>query len=232
MTRGEFRFRSVGWAGSVVLRVLGASWRVSVHHEGPLREFRRAGQPVILAHWHSRILPLAYLHRGEGIVVLVSEHGDGEYITRVIERMGFGTGRGSSTRGGVQGLRSLLRAHRSGRDLGFAPDGPRGPARSCKPGVIVAAQLTGAPIVPLAAGGKALWRVGSWDRLVIPKPFAGLQLTYGEPLFVPRDATPEDVERAAARLEAELDRITDTADGVRPARTGSTDSHSTSASAE
>jgi lysophospholipid acyltransferase (LPLAT)-like uncharacterized protein len=168
---------------------------------------------VIFTFWHSRILPLAYFHRSEDIVVLVSQHGDGEYTSRILENMGYRTARGSATRGGVQGLRGILRAAREGHDLGFTPDGPRGPPRQVKWGALVAAQLSGAAILPLAAGGPATWSVRSWDRMVIPKPFSRVTLKYGSLQFVPRDATEADLAEHDARLTAELNRITDAVDG-------------------
>lgn len=214
MTAEDLRFEATGRAGALFLRALGSTLRVRIKGDGPLKELRRQGKPVIFCFWHSRILPLAYLHRSEGIVVLVSEHGDGEYITRVIERLGFGTARGSSTRGGARGLRGLVRAAREGRDLGFTPDGPRGPARKLKLGVLVTAQLTGAPILPLAAGAARPWRMSSWDRLIVPKPFSELRLEYAEPYYIPRRATEEELSRYALDIETILDRITDSVDGV------------------
>ena len=214
MSRTEAHFRRAGWLGAVVLRGLGHTLRIRVKDDGPLVKFRRDRQPVIFIFWHSRILPLAYHHRSEGIVVLVSQHGDGEYVARTIERMGFGTARGSSTRGGVQGLRGLLRAARKGHDLAFTPDGPKGPVRKFKTGALVAAQLTGAPLVPIAVGGKGIWRLNSWDRLVIPKPFARITVKYGLPVFIPRGATEQELEDYALQLEEVLNRDTDEVDQV------------------
>jgi lysophospholipid acyltransferase (LPLAT)-like uncharacterized protein len=217
MTRSELQFRLAGRLGATALRALGRTWRVRVENDGPLKEMRRARRPVIFTFWHSRILPLAYLHRREGIVVLVSQHGDGEYTTRILEHMGYGTARGSTTRGGVQGLRGVLRAAREGHDLGFTPDGPRGPPRQVKWGTLVAARLSGAAILPLAAGSPDVWHVGSWDRMVIPKPFARVTLKYGALQFVSRDATQAELTEHDARLTAELNRITDAVDlGWRP----------------
>jgi len=216
MTRDELKFRVAGRLGATVLRALGATWRIRVEDDGPLHEMRRARHPVIFTFWHSRILPLTYLRRGEGSVALVSQHGDGEYTTRILERMGYGTARGSATRGGVQGLRGLVRAAREGHDLGITPDGPRGPARELKEGVLVAAQLSGAAILPFAAGGPSVWSVGSWDRMIIPKPFSRVNVKYGALQFVARDATEADLAEHGARLSAELNRITDAVDTWPP----------------
>ena len=146
-----------------------------------LAPFRRLRTPVIFVFWHGSLLPLVHYHRHERIVVLVSEHADGERIARVLARRGFGTVRGSSTRGGARGLRALVRAARAGRDLALTPDGPRGPRGEFKPGALAAARMTGLPIVPLAVSASAAWHLGSWDGFMVPKPFARVRVTYGDP---------------------------------------------------
>ena len=206
------RYWAASALGATFLRILGGTLRVRVEGDGPIQELRHRGEPIVFAFWHSRILPLAILHRNQGVVVLISEHGDGEYIARTVERMGFGTSRGSSTRGGSRGLRGLVRAARKGHDLAFTPDGPQGPARRFKTGALVAAQLIQAPLVPVSAGGPSLWRVGSWDRMVIPKPFSRLNLKYGEPRWIPRDAGPQELDTHAREIEAVLNRLGDEVD--------------------
>jgi lysophospholipid acyltransferase (LPLAT)-like uncharacterized protein len=147
-------------------------------------------------------------HRNEGIVVLVSEHSDGEYIARVIHQHGFGTTRGSSTRGAVKGLKGILRAAREGKDLAFTPDGPKGPRHVFKAGAVVAAQLTGLPIVPIGLGADRAWYLKSWDRFMIPKPFSRLTIHYGSPRWVPRDASESVIRETTADLENELRKLT------------------------
>lgn len=213
MTPPEWKLRTVEVGGSAILTLLGATLRFEVTGREHLDRFRDRGEPVILAFWHQQILPLAHYHRNEGIVVLVSQHKDGEYIARVIERRGFRTVRGSSTRGGAGGLKGLVRAARDGLDLGITPDGPKGPAREVKGGTLVAAQLSGLPIVPLAAGGARVWTLGSWDRFMIPKPFARIGVCYGAPVFVPRDADETTLVRIKSDLEMELDRLSAQAGG-------------------
>jgi len=212
-------------AGFEVAGVLGAgvvsalflttrSERSGVEH---FARFRREGRPVIFVFWHGQLLPLVHYHRHEGIVVLVSEHGDGEYIARVIERSGFGTVRGSSTRGGTRALRELVRAARAGRDLAITPDGPRGPSRVFKPGALVAAQLTGLPVIPLAVGSSAGWRLKSWDGFLIPRPLSTVRIGYLEPRFVPRDASRHELERIASEIGRDLDSLSDRLDARRVA---------------
>ncbi|MBI4540392.1 MAG: lysophospholipid acyltransferase family protein [Gemmatimonadetes bacterium] len=208
MRASSLGFALVGRIGKSVLDVLFATVAVECEGEEAFLQFRRLGENVIFALWHGQLLPLAYQHRREGVVALVSEHADGEYITRVIENLGYGTVRGSSTRGAVPGLRGLVRAAREGHDLAITPDGPRGPRRRVKPGVVAVAQVTGRPIVPVTAGASRAWWFGSWDRFLVPRPFARLYVAYGEPISVARDADEETVRRSAERLQVELDRLT------------------------
>ena len=167
--KDELRFRAAGILGQGLVGGLFTTLRVRRSGEESYLRFRREGQPVAFVFWHGQLLPLVHVHRGEGVVVLVSEHADGEYITRVIERHGFGTARGSSTRGGTRGLKGLVRAARAGRDVALTPDGPRGPARRFKPGALAVAQLAGLPVVPVAAGASATWRFRSWDAFMVPR---------------------------------------------------------------
>ncbi len=185
--------------------------RTGVEH---FERFRRRGSPVIFVFWHGQLLPLVHYHRHEGIVVLVSEHGDGEYITRIIERSGFGTVRGSSTRGGTHGLRGLIRAAREGRDLAITPDGPRGPRGTFKPGALAAARITGLPIIPLAVGSSEGWRLSSWDGFLVPKPFSTVRIEYLAPRYVPRSASRGDLERMAAEIGGDLEAATARVDGA------------------
>ena len=197
----ERKFRLAGLIGSWILRLLGATLRFRRLGDDLTAPFRSAGKPHIYVIWHAWMLPLIYLHRGQGIVVLASEHGDGEYISRIVERLGFGTSRGSSSRGGERGLRGILRSLRDHRAVAITPDGPRGPARRLKDGVLVAAQLSGAPIVAIRARTSSAWRLSSWDRFVIPKPLSRVEVEYGGPWWVARDAGKEELGSVAADIE-------------------------------
>ena len=138
--------------GASMIRALGRSMRVSVHGAEQIDTLHRRGQPIIIVFWHGRqfLMPLAY--RGRGASILISQHRDGELIQRVIERFGFQTVRGSSTRGGATAFRRLITLARAGVDLVITPDGPRGPREVVQAGVIHLARHTGLTIVPLAFG--------------------------------------------------------------------------------
>lgn len=215
----EAKFRAAGVLGQGLVGGLFTTTRVTRIHPEHYRRFRERGQPVVFVFWHGQLLPLVHYHRHEGVVVLVSDHADGEYITRVIERHGFDTTRGSSTRGGIKGLKGLIRSAREGRDLAVTPDGPRGPARVFKPGALLAAQMTGAPIIPVAAGASAAWRFESWDAFLVPKPLSRVTLEYGEPRWVEREADEDALARHAREIQDVLNTMTDrvsapVADGV------------------
>lgn len=216
------------------VRLLSATWR-----------FRRVGSPpgslgaeledrvqplrgpdplpaAVFVFWHAHQLPLTALHAGQGVVALASRHRDGEIISRVLRRLGTATVRGSSSRGGSTGLRAMIRAGRAGRPLAFTPDGPRGPARRCKPGVIRAAAATGLPIIPVAVAARRAWRLSSWDGFLVPAPGTTICLAYGPPLRVPPGAaggeeqTAEWTRRVEEAIETQEARCAAGLDGRPP----------------
>jgi lysophospholipid acyltransferase (LPLAT)-like uncharacterized protein len=144
----------------------------------------RSGRPPIIAFWHGRILPATWHFRNRGIVALTSANFDGQWIARVLERMGNRTIAGSSSRGGSRALLQLKRAVLGGQGVAFALDGPRGPAQVAQPGACWLAAATGSVILPFHAEASAFWQVSSWDRTQIPKPFSTVAIVIGEPLSV------------------------------------------------
>jgi lysophospholipid acyltransferase (LPLAT)-like uncharacterized protein len=131
--------------------------------------------------WHGDMLPLLYQHRGEGVAVLISEHRDGELIAGIAQRLGFRSVRGSTSRGASRALVGLVRTLGAGHDVAVTPDGPRGPARSFAPGALIAAHRSNAPIMACGVAVRRAWRLRSWDRFCIPKPFARVTLAYAGP---------------------------------------------------
>ena len=136
--------------------------------------------------WHETMLLPAHLFAHLGIHVLISQSRDGEYITRVVEGLGFRAVRGSSTRGAVKAVRELARASTQNH-LAITPDGPRGPRHAFQPGAVFLASRTGLPLVPIGCAFGSAWRASSWDRFVIPKPFSRAACHFGPPLHVPMD---------------------------------------------
>jgi lysophospholipid acyltransferase (LPLAT)-like uncharacterized protein len=164
----------------------------------------RGGRQPIMAFWHGRILPATYYFRRRGIVVITSENFDGEWIARIIERFGYGTARGSTSRGGRKALLQLTREMSNGRPAAFTLDGPRGPARVAQPGAVWLAKITGNPVLPFHIESDRHWTARSWDRTQIPKPFATAAIAIGEPLNVPAHASGADIEAARKDLEERL----------------------------
>jgi lysophospholipid acyltransferase (LPLAT)-like uncharacterized protein len=139
-------------AGAAVIRTLGRSMRIETRGQEYVDRLYRDGKRVIIAFWHARQLMMPLTYRGMLAHILISQHQDGEIIARIVERFGFRVVRGSSTRGGVEALRELIRLGRSGVDLIVTPDGPKGPPQVVKMGVIQLARASGLPIVPLTFG--------------------------------------------------------------------------------
>ena len=190
--------------GGLLLRVLARTWRIRRVGWPGFDAPRGARPSAVLVIWHCDILSTAWFARGQGIVALVSEHRDGEIITQIVRRLGWRTVRGSSSRGGARALLGLVRALAEGRDVLVTPDGPRGPAHSFAPGALAAAQRAGAPVVLLRAHASRAWRLKSWDRFVIPKPFALLTIALSQPEYVapPPRGVDEEVPRFVALMNA------------------------------
>ena len=197
-------------AAAYVRLVAATSRRTLTGEEG----FRavRARRPYILAFWHSRLVLMPYAYPDGRVAVVTSRHRDAEMLRRMLASFGLEFVVGSSTAGGVAALRDMIRRVQAGFDIGIAPDGPRGPRRRVKPGVIAAARLAGVPIVPVTVSASRARRLRSWDRTLVPFPFGRVRIAYGTPMEVPRRGDPADDARHAAELERELDRITDAAD--------------------
>ena len=171
---------------SALIRVVGSTWRVrDVNASGTPNGHEIPG-PTVFAFWHAALLACAYRFRGLGIAIMISQSFDGELIARVVERLGFVAVRGSSSRGGASGLRSMQAAYAEGRICAFTADGPKGPAHVAKAGPVQLAQLGGATWVgAFHAQPSSCWRTRSWDRFMIPKPFA--TITFSWPAHVPPD---------------------------------------------
>jgi lysophospholipid acyltransferase (LPLAT)-like uncharacterized protein len=190
--------------GIWLIRLLAWTWRYRVIGDDDLRRLRAAKRPVIFALWHGQMLPLLYHHRDEGVTVLISEHGDGEIIARIARHFGFRTIRGSTSRGAARALLELVREVQGGNELAITPDGPRGPAKSFAPGTVIVSQRGGAPIIPTVVHVPFAWRLGSWDRFIVPKPFARITVAYGDAIEVESTSAREAAGNAERVREAML----------------------------
>lgn len=212
---------ALGMAVTPLVGALGRTLSWLVEGDQYYEDIRKAGRQPILAVWHGRILPAIWFLRHRGIVVITSRNFDGEWIARVIERYGYGTARGSTSRGGARALVQLRRDLSAGKPVAFTLDGPRGPARVAQAGAVWLAGATRQPILPFHIETDRHWSLSSWDRTQIPKPFSRAALAMGPPLDVTgtsdaqihemRLALQERLRALEARTHEMLGRTADTA---------------------
>jgi hypothetical protein len=202
-TAQRVKAAAVAAAGYPVIATLGRTLRWKTDGLEHLDRIVRSGRQPIMGFWHGRILPATYFFRRRGIVVITSENFDGEWIARIIERFGYGTARGSTSRGGLRALLQLKHDLASGRPAGFTLDGPRGPARVAQPGAVWLAGATGNPLLPFHLEADRHWTTSSWDRTQVPRPFSTVAIAMGTPIDV--SGTDERmIERKRLELEAAL----------------------------
>jgi lysophospholipid acyltransferase (LPLAT)-like uncharacterized protein len=202
------KLRFLSFAIFIVYSLLKSTWRIRFHEPPWVKEKLRKKEPFVIAHWHQQEFALVQLVKHYHAAPIVSQSKDGELIAGVIHRMGSKTARGSSSRGGVQALKTILRLSKEGWRPCVAVDGPRGPIFEVKPGVFEISRLTHLPIGPLAITADRCFHFHkSWNKAYLPKPFAKVQVTWGNPLGpVPRDGDSRDPVWAKG-LQAELHNI-------------------------
>jgi lysophospholipid acyltransferase (LPLAT)-like uncharacterized protein len=204
LTSGQLRNAAlISATAAPLIRALGATYRWNVNGFEHYESMVASGKQPIFAFWHGRILPATLFWKNRGIVVITSQNFDGEWIAGIIRRFGYGTARGSTSRGGARALVQLRRELAAGKPAAFTIDGPRGPARVAQPGAVFLAGATGQPILPFHIECSSAWSMRSWDKTQIPKPRSVVGVAIGSPIHVP--GTSEiTVESARLELEASL----------------------------
>jgi lysophospholipid acyltransferase (LPLAT)-like uncharacterized protein len=188
-----------------LLKLLARTWRVEqMGMEHLALALESPGRLATL--WHGRMLLPLPLHRGAGHAVLVSPSSDGSLAALLLERFGYRVVRGSSSKEPARALRELLTNLTQGGTIVITPDGPRGPRHSVNAGPPFLASATGFPIVPVGCAASAAWRLASWDRFTIPRPFARVAIVYGELLFVPRRASAPELQQASEEMGVRIRR--------------------------
>jgi lysophospholipid acyltransferase (LPLAT)-like uncharacterized protein len=188
--------------------IVGLTWRFEVLAEEGVTPvlFGQKPGPEIYCFWHQCVLPCTVYFRHSLAVILISRSFDGELITRILRLFGFGAVRGSSSRGGSEGLRGLRTVIESGRTAIFTADGPRGPIYQTKMGPIKLAQATGAPIGVFHLEPKNTLVLNSWDRFLVPMPFTRIAVSWAQWTRVPKDLPADQLESKRAELNAALER--------------------------
>ena len=193
----------ITWAGHLVIRMLGPTLRFSVSWEGEAPK-SLAERPYVYSFWHNCMIPAMYWCRDLQVRVMSSDSFDGEYTGRIMQKFGFVKVRGSSSKGAVRALRGMRRALEEGWTVAFTIDGPKGPRYLAKPGPVVLARSTGAPMVAFHIALERAWVLNTWDRCMIPKPFSRALMRISRAIPVPPDGEDDDYHR---QLQAALDRV-------------------------
>ena len=192
----------------VLFSVWGRTWRFEViAEEGVVPVVYGERSPAkIFCFWHQCVLPCTVYFRHSRAIILISRSFDGELITRTLKMFGFGAVRGSSSRGGGEGLLGLKRILEDGQTAIFTADGPRGPIYQTKMGPVRLAQLSGAPIGAFHLEPEHAWTMGSWDRFLVPKPFTRIVVSWAQWTHVPADLQADQFEAKRQELNDAIER--------------------------
>jgi lysophospholipid acyltransferase (LPLAT)-like uncharacterized protein len=192
-----------------LIKFITTSCRVSVYNGEAFKKNAENGRNMIIASWHNRLFTLPYYYRYmfglKNLIMMVSKSRDGEMFKRLLAKFDIECVRGSTTRGGISAVKSILRETRKGRDTAIALDGSKGPRYVAQPGSLFLAQMTGMPIMPVTIEASRKYEFNTWDRMAVPKPFSHIHGVFGEPIYVPRDAS--DLEPYRLQLQEIMDRI-------------------------
>ncbi|UCH74693.1 MAG: lysophospholipid acyltransferase family protein [Rhodospirillales bacterium] len=199
--------------GALYIRLVRYTGRWRIEGEDVPESLRVAGKPFIIAFWHGRLMMMPYSWRRADLVhMLISGHRDGRLISQTVKHFAIESVVGSTSRGGAPALRNLIRLMRQGGVVGITPDGPRGPRMRVAEGTVALARLSGAPIVPATFSASRRRVMNSWDRFVLPLPFARGIFLWGDPIDVPRDADDALMEARRLAVESAMNALADRAD--------------------
>lgn len=205
--RERFLIRAADLAFYLLINLIGKTIQFEIEGEENLEEIRNAKKLPIYAFWHDRIFLGTYFFRNQNVVVMTSQSFDGEYIARFIQRFGYGTARGSSTRGGIGALVQMIRLMRRNLPTAFTIDGPKGPRYKAKNGACILAKKTSHPILPLSFEASSFWTLKSWDKLQIPKPFSRAKVIIEKPIYVDENSSDSEIENKRKELQTKLDEL-------------------------
>ena len=203
----------IGWAGYALASALGPTLRYEVLGWQNVQGIWDSGQRTIMAFWHRCIFAATWWWRHRGIVVMNTTNFDWQWTRRVIDRLGYGTAQGSSSRGGLRGLAVMARRLKEGRDVAFTIDGPRGPRYVAKPGPVMLARRTGCPVTAFHIGVESAHTFEkAWDLFQLPRPFSRGVIFIAPPIYVSAEADADEMERKHAEMQAALERVRDLAE--------------------
>lgn len=197
----EVRPRVLGSLAYGLICFLGATLRLRTPGYEKVKDLPTG---MIVCGWHGKSLIPGYFFRKRGFWVVISHSRDGEVQNTVFSKLGYQVIRGSTGRGGVRAAVEAIRALRKGGNMAMTPDGPRGPSGVVQGGVMLMAQKSGAALVPVGISAKPRWLAPAWDRYMVPWPFARAVFLFGDPIYVPENASEERVEELRLELERKI----------------------------
>jgi lysophospholipid acyltransferase (LPLAT)-like uncharacterized protein len=212
--REQLLLSLITWAGYLLIRLIGPTLRFQTAVEEGCLSDGMSSPLGIYCFWHRCVIPVAYRYRNRKIAVMTSRSFDGEYIARIIKKLGFGAVRGSSSRGAVAALMGMKQELDQGNPVAFTIDGPRGPIYIAKPGPILLAKKTGHSIACFHIAVEHAWILNSWDRMMIPKPFSRVAGWGSTTLRVPVEATEQEITALHQQMQAMLDRCREQAEAM------------------
>jgi hypothetical protein len=190
------------------IRLLHQTCDLKVIGEAYEREALSHGRSMLRTCWHFTFPTVVYHFRHRNGMLMVSRSRDGEWIARILKHLGYECARGSPGKGGGVALRQMIAHIRSGKPVGLIADGSQGPALEAQKGILILARHADAPLVPLSLACDSCWRLKTWDRTLIPKPFSRIVMAFGPPIWVPREASSEDLDACRLELERSLLELT------------------------
>ena len=204
--RQRISLRLITWAGYLFIRCIGPTLRFTVIREPDCLSDGRGTARTIWCFWHRCVISAGYRFRGNQIAVMISRSFDGEYIARILAKLGYRPVRGSSSRGAVGALIGMRQELEAGHPAVFTIDGPRGPRYVAKPGPVLLAKKTGQSVNCFYIAVESAWILNSWDRMIIPKPFSRACAYFSSPMLVPADASEEQMFALHQQMQETLER--------------------------
>jgi lysophospholipid acyltransferase (LPLAT)-like uncharacterized protein len=205
----------IPYGGLLLVKALAATYRIKLYDPENEARVLNDHKSLVYASWHQRFFPgITFFSSRKPIAIMISQSRDGEMVARVVDILGWRAVRGSSTRGGVAALKKLKDLARAGYKIGHIVDGPRGPFGYVKPGLLRIAQVAGKPVVPTITSAQKKWVFNSWDRFMVPKPFARVIIRFGEAIDVPEKLEGDAFEQKRLFIEQRMKDLYEDTDRI------------------
>jgi lysophospholipid acyltransferase (LPLAT)-like uncharacterized protein len=215
MLKRLLRLKIISYIGLAVVRVITATYKIKMINSEVERNILEKGRIPIYASWHQRFFPgITLFASRKPISIMISRSRDGELISRIAHVLGWYPVRGSSSKGGRQALRKIKKLVREGYKVGHIVDGPRGPLGVVKPGLLLIAQATGMPIIPIIISSEKKWVFNSWDRFMVPKPFSRVIIRFCDEVCIPGKLSRSDFEEKRSQIENTFKKLYNETDAI------------------